>query len=113
MSKIFDMPRSDVFLRGTESWQDGCDSIRAALFGKLLDLAFPIVEHYRGDIFRDALWIDRHVNGPCRFFYGVRDTGTSIGFSQRDVAAMDGNETYSVTLTENDGLWRAQIERVL
>ena len=36
-------------------------SIRALLFGAMLDRAQSVVELYRSDLFHDALWIEKYV----------------------------------------------------
>lgn len=69
------------------------------LFGELVKLAQPIVEHYHSDLWHDAAWIREHiptsmaVGGAYAFVYGVRDTGTSIG------------EDLGLTLPYNSDVW--------
>lgn len=89
------------------SWADGGPMIRANVFAHLLDLAAVVTSH-RSDLFHDALWIDRNVNGPTTFFYSVRDTGTWIastwetlptiaGTVHRVALACDDRERWTVT----------------
>jgi hypothetical protein len=54
------------------------DTIRAALFGAMLDRA-GVVERYRSDLYRDALWVNQYVTGPITFYFVVRQWGTHIG----------------------------------
>lgn len=108
------MTKESYFLTGTVTWQDGHDSIRAKLFQNLLTLADETVTHYRGDLYHDAVWIDREVHGPCTFYFAVRSAGTSISFSKDDVTKMANDRLYEVTLTDDDGrgFWRVHIYEV-
>lgn len=67
------------FLCGWETFEEGQRSIRALLFGLIADLAWPIVEHYRSDLYHDAHWITEHVNGPGTFYFACDEWGTEIG----------------------------------
>jgi hypothetical protein len=88
------------------------DSVRAALFGVLVELAAPVVEHYRGDLYHDVHWIDRHATGPLRFYYGVRDTGTGIG-TDRDLVVNHNTLAWQVDLTVNArGKWESNLVRI-
>lgn len=63
--------------------------LRIMTFGVLADIAFPVVEHYRSDMYHDVLWINEHVNGPIEFFYSVNGWGTNIGDSEEYVASRE------------------------
>lgn len=52
---------------------------RAPLFGKLVALAFPILERYQSDLYHDALWIEQNVEGPMTFYFSCDESGTMIG----------------------------------
>lgn len=67
---------------------DGSGLVRkSAIFGQLVTFAIPHVQHYVGDLFHDATWLNEHIprldpNDPhatFEFYFGWRDTGTSIG----------------------------------
>lgn len=59
----------------------------ALVFGQLLQVAIPTVEHYHSDFFHDALWLDRNLGRPtddgprqtADFYYGFDECGTLIG----------------------------------
>jgi hypothetical protein len=88
------------------------DSVRALLFGQLADLAFPVIQHYRSDLYHDARWIRDHVDGPGEFYFAVCDYGTSIG-TDRYAVAQRGGHLYHVQLTRDDrGSWFAIIDEV-
>lgn len=68
-----------------EEGQD-LSAVRATLFGELVKLAAPVIEHYHSDLFHDARWIEEHVDGaPMSFDFVARPCGTYIGV---DVEAM-------------------------
>ncbi len=92
-----------------EDWASIGTSVKALLFGKLLDLASSTVEHYRSDFFHDACWIEKHVHGPTVFFFGFRQWGTSIG-TDRQAVAYGNDVAYSIVLTSDRGDWYATIE---
>jgi hypothetical protein len=74
------------------------ESFRAHLFATLLDLAVPIVEHYRSDLFHDAGWVREHVTGnPLVFWFGARSTGTNLGTDSR------------LVIEFNDHVWRIEV----
>lgn len=59
-------------------------SIKARLFGALMELALPILKCYRSDMYHDACWVEgmslpTSDDAPFSFLYGVRDSGTSVG----------------------------------
>jgi hypothetical protein len=57
----------------------------ATAFGHLLALADGVIEHYRGDLFHDALWMEKHLHDAGGMFYWApRLTGTAIG-TDRDL----------------------------
>lgn len=67
-----------VFKRGQFNSHLGCN-----IFGFLAETAGPILRHYHSDLYHDALFIQHLVDEwdlkePVEFYWGVRDTGTSI-----------------------------------
>lgn len=57
------------------------DSIRARISGELVQMAIPVLKSYFSDFYRDVQWLMKYVTEPIDtvFFFGVSDTGTSIG----------------------------------
>lgn len=56
------------------------DSFRAQIFHELAKLSMGTVVHYLSDFYRDAIWLKTYVTGDAfTFYFGFRDTGTSIG----------------------------------
>ncbi len=78
------------------------DSVRAPLFGRLVDLAVPVVESYRSDLFHDAHWLTEQVTDACVFYYGVRSTGTSIG-TDFDLVSQMNDWVYRLELIVQQG----------
>lgn len=84
-------------LHGDFDVEGDANSMRALLFGLLADRAFPIVEHYRSDLYHDANWLRRYVTGPGVFFFAVRTSGTSIGDDER-LVSLYNDHAYRVEL---------------
>lgn len=85
------------------------ECVKAALTGKLWKIAGPIVQHYHSDVYRDVHWIDKYVDGEAAFYFGIRDTGTSIG-TARDEVAYSNAYLYRVEVTnERPGTWYVTI----
>jgi len=92
-----------------EDWNTIGTSVKALLFGKLMDEAVSVIDHYRSDWYHDALWIERNVTGPTSFYFGMREFGTSIGHDR--TAVMYGNDvTYAVTLSVDGGEWFVSLD---
>lgn len=106
-----------VRLTGWLSFEEGATSIRALLFGAMVDRAFPVVREYRSDLYHDAQWLAEFVNGPTTFDYLVRSSGTNLSDSvnvdhnsARIAVAIGAGATakfYRVELVEVEGLWSA------
>jgi len=74
-------------------------SIRANLFGRLVELSAPVIEHYRSDLFHDAQWLAKHVDRPMTFYWAYNDCGTSIGTGRQEVVEWSHREhAFRVTL---------------
>jgi hypothetical protein len=69
------------FLRGVVKDQTLSDlPVRAAIFGRLVQLAAPTLAAYESDLYHDALWINEHVTGRLSvFFFSYNEGGTTIG----------------------------------
>ena len=84
---------------------------RSMIFEKMMDLALPIVKHYRSDLFHDALWLKAIPDKSIVFYYTVRETGTWI--STTDDGLNRGDATYRITVTRaaNDN-WEYGAEKI-
>lgn len=77
------------------------DALAARVFGELLDLAWPVVTHYRSDLFYDAQWLsDRFItrvtveNFPWTFVWACREYGTNISlFDDRAIEFQSQHNT--------------------
>lgn len=89
-------------------------SLRALLFGAMLDRADGVVKHYRSDLFHDALWIEKFVAGEMTWYWMVRTYGTHIGTdlgaAYRTWGKDADNVTYKMTLTQNRVSWVVSFE---
>jgi len=84
-------------------------SAKAKLFGYLQQEANKHLEHYHSDLFHDALWIGKYVNGHGDYFhYGANDMGTGIG---TDDIHLDfrSDLQLSVTVVNVERVWYAMI----
>ena len=85
---------------------------KAIIFGKLMDLANPIVNRYRSDFFHDAMWISELPDQPVVFFYAISDNGTYI-FPNGSERAINGYDTFRITVTHtSDNKWEFGAEKV-
>lgn len=77
-------------------------SVKAHLFGQMVRRARPIHEHYLGDIYHDALWIDKRYNEvPFSFTWGFSESHTSIGD--------DTDEARQIVLDFNEVVYRIEV----
>jgi hypothetical protein len=82
---------------------DDCQLAKPQVFAVLHQLTHERVQHYQGDYYHDALWIERHVPAHVgrgvtfSFYYGARDTGTSIG------------DDFALVAIGNEHVWEVQI----
>lgn len=73
-------------------------SARALAFGMLAELAVPYVKRYMSDLYHDVHWVsDFLIGSDVTFFYGVRESGTSIGLDE------------SAIVEFNERAWRARV----
>lgn len=90
------------------SWADAQSTIRAVLFGTMVDLARDRIKHYRSDLYHDALWISENITGPRQFDWVVRESGTFIGEVVQYVSDDDWTDTVRYRFdirVENDRKW--------
>lgn len=60
-------------------WKDAESSIRAKVFGHMVELAHNRVKFYLSDLFHDAIWLKEEMTGPMSFEWITRESGTHIG----------------------------------
>ncbi len=71
------------------------------MFGELVKLAAPVLTHFHGDLYHDALWLHQHVTGDTfTFYWSVRATGTTIG---TEAPTSQCTHAYRFTMTCRDG----------
>lgn len=94
-------------------WGTAGSTVKAKLFGILVQLCEGKVQEYHGDLYHDVHWLDHYVTGPTSFRFMVRPSGTHIG-SMVDTALEIGTvgDVYSLTLTCNKGRWSVTIKVV-
>lgn len=90
---------------GYESYKvELSESDCARAFGELLQLAEGTVKHFTSDLYHDAMWLHENLPGKhgTEFYYGVRESGTSIGWS-RFVAQELSDVSWHVSIRVIDG----------
>ena len=83
------------------------NSTKALFFGVLADLAWPIVENYRSDLYHDADFV-RKLTGPTEFYYAAAPQGTSIGQTGKD-ASYRGPDVWHIELVRDRYKWIARV----
>lgn len=76
------------------------DSVRAKVFGELVKLTHPILEHYHSDLYHDANWLNTWAKDDLEaisFVYGVDDSHTFIG--------PNDEETVKIAKGHDDNVW--------
>lgn len=89
------------------------DSVRALLFGVLLKEAWAVLEHYRSDLYHDANWIKKEIEGPCTFYWSCDGWGTYIGLD-RTLVVLGGREhVFEIELQCHDnGEWWTVVKHI-
>lgn len=77
-------------------WGKDLSKYAQLVFGELAKLAIPVLRYYHGDLYHDALWVSNHIAGmePLTFYYGVRETGTNIGWFEETMTDGGNTEIY-------------------
>ena len=58
---------------------DNLEVLRPRVFGILADIAWPVVNNYRSDLYHDAMWLNDYLSLNSYFYFSVDNSGTSIG----------------------------------
>ncbi len=103
---------SDVILRaGAHAGFSRYEAtLRAHVFGALVQLASSIVQCYHSDLYHDAAWLSEHLTGPMSFYFGVRTSGTHIG-TDHALIGPASDKTYRIELLREGGEWSIVVER--
>lgn len=91
--------------------------VRPLLFGHLVEISKENT-HYLSDYYHDVHWLDKYLtaenltDNAFTFFYGVRNTGTSIG-TDEELVTIHNEFVWKVTLACDDRLsWTATFETI-
>lgn len=76
--RVWNLIDSETMVNGT-GWADAQSTVRAVVFGKMIELGRDRIKHYRSDLYHDAMWIASHLTGAMSFDWMARDSGTWIG----------------------------------
>lgn len=89
--------------------------VRQRVFGELVQLATAHLERYHSDLYHDAQWLDRNLNGPMEFYYGADDSGTAIYEATEDglrFVQLCRKNRWKITLTHEDHAWYLSVEEL-
>jgi len=93
-------PKQSTTERKRVRYDSTATDIRAALsatFGRMVELAAPMVAFHLGDLYYDARWLHENANGTTfTFLWSFDDTGTNIGTIPETLNRAHG---YRITLT--------------
>lgn len=90
-------------------WEDISSSVRAFVFAEMVELARNRVQYYRSDLYHDALWLEKRLNGPMQIEWVARESGTFIGESATQVKLEDWPQAvryrFEILQEERLGRW--------
>ena len=106
--------RTEMQRNGFKMVGSGMDmgvTIKAFTFGHLMDLVDGRVEHYKSDLFHDALWIERNLDEEESriFWYAVDVMGTSIGTDPGVVHLRNQENLWKIEVKEVDRTWYIKV----
>jgi hypothetical protein len=114
----------ETFTVRLSGWHPFNDGVRALLFGHMVKLAVPVVQHYHSDLYHDARWLEENVSGPTEFDWLVRPSGTNIAGTAKIGVEIGAGETarfYRVRVfsdpgryepRDDEGNWHVTFTRV-
>lgn len=62
-----------------DKWEDAASSVKAFVFEKMLELGRDTIKHYNSDLYYDAVWLEKNLDGELNFEWIARESGTHIG----------------------------------
>lgn len=84
---------------------------KSIIFGKMIELALPIVKSYHSDFYHDVMWLEALPERSVTIYYTVRETGTWI--STELYKPNDSDTIFRITVTDDgDGKWLYSAEKV-
>lgn len=109
-TKVWNLVDSSTLCWGA-NWEGSESSVRALVFGKMVELGKNRIERYQSDLFHDALWLKEMLNGPMQFDWIARHSGTFIGNVCSQVKAEDYENSvyYRFEIIEEDRKWTLNI----
>lgn len=92
-------------------WEDARSTIRAHVFGVMINLARDRVKNYKSDLYHDALWLSEWLIGPMRFDWIARESGTFIGAVVQHITDSEWEDTarYRFEIREDNRSWKLNL----
>lgn len=79
--------------------------LASAVFGEMIKLSAPIVAHYHGDLYHDAMWLSEFLTGQrLDFAWSFDGNGTNIGTDESLVLRRRVWVRFTVTATNGNGV---------
>jgi len=127
MSKLTELAvgqAHNIDIRWDSSVDEGTlNSVRAGVFGILVQLATPVLQHFHGDLYHDANWLRQKLDVTqaddpehgryvaAAFGYGVRDTGTDIGIDMGLIQRHNERVYQVIVVRHENGRWSVNVHR--
>lgn len=86
-------------------------SIKAILFGQMVREGRRLHDNYLGDVYHDALWINKNLTLPGSFVWGFSGSHTHIGADDPDaeqVVKTFNEVAYKIEVIEDNRVWKAR-----
>lgn len=87
--------------------------VHQRIFGEMIKLATPMIEHYHGDLYHDVHWLDEYLTDlETEFYFGFDNCGTAIGTDYDLIRLSRQSNVYKFTLYEQGRSFYLKIERI-
>lgn len=105
-AKVWNLIDSQTLCWGA-NWEGSESTVRATVFGKMVNLGRDRIKSYSSDLFHDAMWLKEMLTGPMQFDWIARHSGTFIGEVCSHVKADDYENSvyYRFEIIEQDRKW--------
>lgn len=107
-NKVWNLIDTQTMVNGA-NWEDGKSTIRSSVFGKMVALSLDRVKHYQSDLYHDALWIDKNLDGSMQFDWIARECGTWIGDVVRELREEKNDRRYRFEIIGKDRKWTLNV----
>lgn len=107
-NRVWNLIDTQTMVNGA-NWDAGKSTIRASVFGKMVELSLDRVKHYQSDLYHDAMWIDKNLSGSMQFDWIARECGTWIGEVVRELIDEKNDRRYRFEVIGKDLKWTLNV----